>query len=61
MIKEIEKFDDIDDYRDCDGCDIEIWECYKYQNTKGYSSGLEFFDNHVFFFVIHDKTDERII
>ena len=59
MVKE--KFDNIDDYMWCSGCETEIWECYYYQQMKGYSSGLEFAGNHLAFFVIDNKTKELIV
>ena len=51
---------DIEDC-DCVGCEDEISECYYWQNEKGYSSGLEFGEEHCFFFVIEDKTGDFII
>ena len=38
----------------CEGCQCELWECYDWQR-KGYAAGLEFKDNHLFFYVLdHD-------
>ena len=46
-------------YLKCWGCSGEIHECFEYQEA-GYDAGLEFYDDHCFFFVL-DKRGKFII
>ena len=41
------------------GCEDEILECYEWQ-SKGYDAGLEFYPEHISFFVL-DKEGRFII
>lgn len=51
----------------CYGCDFEMHECYRWQNKKGYSAGLDWSEawgcdgEHCFFFVIENKTGELVV
>ncbi len=45
----------------CMGCEIEQQACYEWQNIKGCSAGLEFYEGHSYFFVIENKTGEFVV
>jgi len=50
----------LDEYRECPGCDHEVWECYVHQRM-GYHSGLHFEEEHLSFFVIDPITNKFIV
>lgn len=50
----------LNEYRKCDGCDCEVWECFEAQE-QGLDAGLEFSKNHLSFFVIDPKTGKFIV
>lgn len=39
---------------ECEGCKVEMEECYGWQKD-GYDAGLEFINGHALFFVIGDN------
>ena len=47
-------------YLKCVGCEIELYECYEYQQM-GFDAGLEFGKEHLSFFVIDPKTDKFVV
>lgn len=38
----------------CEGCEIEMEECYYFQ-TEGYDAGLHWVHGHCFFFVLNKR------
>lgn len=45
---------------DCEGCRIELLECYAYQRA-GADAGIEFWKGHCFFYAIDPKTRKFIV
>lgn len=49
------------EYEDCEGCREERKACYMWGKTPGYNSGLDWYCNHCFHFVVDSKTGELVV